>query len=1023
MKILTKNNTDFNLYKSKIDKATDSLSHNKDVELSKDIFKSNLKHFHSLLAFSSNFNKSNNFIYERVDKLNILEKSGVKINPYLKVSNSDIKTDELVKSIEDKLTSDLSPDRFGDLNNPLVLSIKGKQSTVYVGLNDEIVGNMLTNSKSDESFKKYIYQNYNSFLQNFGHEVFGINYEKFSEIDDKISQNLNNLKSNESIDQIKANKYKLLIEKESGRPFPQEVQEQLLLATDKLSESNSNLLVEKTSFIQSHTSNEAIGVLYTNDPSSGLKKLSGCYTDCKTPQHLVSGDAHVEFIEELKDKNQNLYKQLRKVASIAEKSLKKPQSISFKVCNGEITVVDVKDLNMSPFGKIKATVSLAEKNVITGKEALANVSETDVNKSLTTQFDKNDLADKSANFFGLGLGASQGAACGIAVFDNKKAEELISQGLPVILIKSDTNIEDIDTLLKSNASIIVNAGLSSHAAIVARGAAKPCVLSLLDSKINENEGILSNKTSQIKEGEWISVDGSSGQIFKDKIKITKESPKLPVVKLLDMADKEAPLQVYANADTPEDILKSLNMGAKGVGLCRTEHMFFKNNRAEIFQKAILSEKDSVERKEALKKLEDFQYEDFKAIFESLKDKPITIRLLDPPLDEFLPDLKAMSDEFDEKSSNWDLQKKLDYLKNYKEVKAKVDKLTESNPMMGNRGSRLGITNPDLYEMQIKAIMRAALETNAIPKIMLPMISTPEEFEFLAANLRNKISEILKESNLSSDKAKEIESKIKIGTMIELPSAALLADRLAQSADFFSVGTNDLTQFTLGYSRNDSNSFLNIYKQNGIIDKDPAQVLHPAVKELIHMAVSKARMVKPDFQISICGEQAANSQNSDFFKDEKITYLSCSPAKIYNTRLFAGKSNKISFGAAHSKMFKDFQTLVDSNFKNNLRNFYNQCSFTSEELKLQLTKEYDEQTCKKIELSGDRVGFNNLILIIPGIKESGNEVDLLPVVTSSPNKCYMGGGHWMAESYFVNDLISDMHEKNLDFSIKNRTYAK
>ncbi|MEI8390759.1 MAG: putative PEP-binding protein [bacterium] len=644
----------------------------------------------------------------------------------------------------------------------------------------------------------------------------------------------------------------------------------------------------------------------------------------------------------------------------------------------------------SPQAKIKASVDLCRSGLITKNEAINRVSADELENILSGSFDKQEKskAISENRIITCGVGASSGAISGKAVFDTKKAKELILKGEKVILIKNDTNADDVDTIKQAGGVIAVNAGVSGHAVVIAKGAGKPCIVGCNDVAIDESAGWLKVGNKVVNNGDLISIDGKTGEIIEGKLKIIQDKPSHEVFELLNWADEISNIKVIANADTPADATYSIKMGAQGIGLCRTEHMFFNEQRLNSVKKVLLSKEGSQRRKEGLKELEKYQYEDFIEIFKALEGKPVTIRLLDMPLDEFVPE---------------SLKK-------------------ESNPMMGNRGSRFGIVDPDIYKMQARAIAKAYTQVNCKPKIMLPMISTEEEFKYLSGVIKTTIEETLTETLGDKKAASSFLNDFKIGSMIEIPSSIINAGELAKEADFLSIGSNDLTQFTLGLSRNDSSQIIESYLKKGILKENPFKVLHSSVIKFIQQGINDARKIKPNIEVSICGEQGSNAKSIENSYNSGVNCVSVSPARVAVTRLLAAQRTqnsrepgKITFTGLnkkfnvendkHQHQLEIFDDVTSRNFKKSFEEFSQQPLFKTDEIKAQLSEEYSNEVVDKIKLTGDKAGYNNIVLVMPGINPKTGEIPgIFPIITDKKDVSTMGGGHWRTEEYFLNCIV-------------------
>jgi len=936
----------------------------------------------------------------------------------------------LINDIEGEI-----PNKLGSFENPLVLSIKTKEKVVNVGFNSEIAEKFLEHIRDEDGHKRFVYDTYSRIIKYWGTNVLDVPKAKFDNAVSIIEQKHNRTNYNELPDEcIKTDivpAFKKVIEDATGTKFPENIQDQIKIAINKLQKEDSSLVLQFNPF--NHIGDKCgTAVCFSRDPKTGEKlaidaktgqrEHTGGYLRMANGNLLISNAAPLESPLSYASVvySNDAYKTIIDATDKSEKLFKNPQCSHFVICNGKVFTSETHDLNQAPKAKFKALVDMAKEEILNEKEVLQRVSDEDLTKALGITFDPKDRANaiKQGNLLGKGLGVSANSTSGRVVFDSSEAEIMAAKGEKVILVKSGlSNAEDVNAILSSEGIIAANAGPTSHAAVVARGSGKPCIVGLTNAKIDEREGKFSLGGTLINKGDYISIDGTTGEIYKGKLKVVSAKPSEDVFEVLNMADRNSKMSVFANAETPKDVKTALNLGAKGIGLCRTEHMFFEKNRVPIMQKAILAGDNQAEKMDALNQLEKMQYQDFIEIFKDMGQKPITVRLLDPPLDEFLPKSKELIKEITVlEIKNPDSK----VLADKKKLLAQVESLEESDPMLGNRGSRLGITDPDFYKMQVRAIVKAAVDTNTRPKIMLPMISSPKEFEDLSKSLKGTIKESLK--NISADE--KISNEFKIGTMIEVPSAALSAGEIAEKADFCSFGTNDLTQMTLGLSRNDSHKFIGKYLESGIFASDPFKTIHSSVVKLMKMAIKDGKEAKPKLQMGVCGEHGADPESIAIFNKIGVDYISCSPNRIPNARLAAGKSNTVSFNGKIQGQkqlpanFSAFREVMVPKFKEALEFTVQNPQFTKSELMEEIQRDYSPQSISSIKLSGEKVGLNNVVLIIPGIDKEGKIPEIFPLSEKVVVKAGSDGNHWKIQRHFLTNVLDEIQSVKPDFDLKN-----
>ncbi len=811
--------------------------------------------------------------------------------------------DNSIKNIEKKLEF-----HFGGGKHPLLVSVRsgsrasmpGMMDTVLnLGLNDKTVIDLSVASND----KRFALDSYRRFIQMYSDIVLGVPHSDFEEIleEEKISNNvmLDTELSEESLDHL-VKKYKQYVKETTKKDFPQDPYEQLWGAISAVFDSWKNqraityrklndipeewgTAVNIQAMVFGNMGNDCCtGVAFTRNPSTGSKEIYGEFlvnaqgedvvAGIRTPQPLSIDNEDKNNGKSLQEVMPDNYEELISVFNKLEEHYKDMQDIEFTIQKKKLWVLQTRNGKRTTNAAIKIAVDLVNENVISKKEALIRINPESLEQLLHPTLDptaKKEVLTK-------GLPASPGAASGKVVFTADEAEKLASNGDDVILVRSETSPEDIHGMHAAKGILTARGGMTSHAAVVARGMGRPCVSGASEINIDEKLRKLIIKEKEINNEEIITINGSTGEVILGRIATVEPELSSYFTIIMDWSDEIRKLSIRTNAETPEDVKIAKKFGAEGIGLCRTEHMFFDTNRI-LFMRQMILAKDLEERKEALKKLEPFQKDDFKSIFKIMESRPVTIRLLDPPLHEFLPNSKE---------ENKELLEKLNI--NKEELTNRIEQLDELNPMLGHRGSRLGITFPEIYRMQAKAIIEAAIEIKKemgkcpILEIMIPLIFSDKELSFI----KNSINEELK---LIEEEKREL-PKILIGTMIELPRAALLADEIAKYADFFSFGTNDLTQTTYGISRDDSGRFLDVYIEKNILEADPFVSLDTSgVGKLIKIAKENAIKVNPDIKLGICGEHGGDPKSIAYCNSLNLNYVSCSPFRIPIARLAAAQS--------------------------------------------------------------------------------------------------------------------------------------
>jgi pyruvate,orthophosphate dikinase len=796
--------------------------------------------------------------------------------------------------------------QFGGEGTPLLLSVRsgGKvsmpgmmDSILNIGLNDENV------SKLAEAFddERFALDSYRRLIQMYSNVVLGLEHERFEAVIAN-KKRMDNVTSDAdfNVDQLNwiIDAFKNTIERFSEVPFPQDPQDQLVGAVEAVFASwlNDRAVTYRkinnipdtwgtgatiqTMVFGNLNEKSGTGVAFTRNPSDGVKELYGEYLMNAQGEDVVAGirtplPLNKEATtggDSLEIKHPKVYEEIINIASKLENHFKEVQDIEFTIENEKIFLLQTRKAKRTAQASVKIVIDMVEEGVVTKKEGLLMVDANNINNLLHPQF----VESQEKKFFNKALNASPGAAVGEIVFDADKAEEEATKGRDVILVRDETSPEDIHGMHSSVGILTTKGGMTSHAAVVARGMGKPCVVGAENLFIDLEEKTISNGTVTLEEGDLISLDGTLGEVYIGELE--SEPPKLSEEfnTLMEWSDEFRRMKVRANAETTMDTTKALEFGAEGIGLCRTEHMFFEGERIIPMREMIMS--DSVQgRKRALRKLIKYQVADFESIFKLLQEKPITVRLLDPPMHEFLPksDIEMT-----------DLANVIGVTPTY--VREMLLRLSESNPMLGHRGVRLGLSYPEIYEMQVEAILKAAHKlfkkdgVKVTPEIMIPLVMNASELEQMKEILIHKIQKV--------EKKLDFEFSYTIGTMIELPSAALNSTAISEHADFFSFGTNDLTQTTLGLSRDDASKFLNEYVERDIFSVDPfVSIDVETVGKLVETSVLEGRKKNKDIKIGVCGEHAGEADSINFFNTLGIDYISCSPFRIPTARLAAAQA--------------------------------------------------------------------------------------------------------------------------------------
>jgi len=811
-------------------------------------------------------------------------------------------SEDIKRQILEKL-SELERDmgkKLGDKNDPLLVSVRsgaassmpGMMDTILnLGLNEETVRALVLKTNNE----RFCYDSYRRFIQMFGDVVLGVPHKLFEELLQRVKNERRIKFDNElNVSDLKklVEMYKQLVEIKTGRFFPEDVYEQLELAINAVFDSWNNdraityrrlnniygllgTAINIQSMVFGNMGDDSgTGVCFTRNPSTGENKFYGEFLMNAQGEDVVAGIRTPGKIEELERVMPLAYKQLLDIRKLLENHYKDMQDIEFTIEKSKLYILQTRNGKRTGPAAVRMAVEMVEEGLISKEDALLKVEASSLNQLLHKQLDNS--SKKNAKLLGRGLPASPGAGVGKVVFNAEDAyiwaEEKKEK---VILVRTETSPEDIEGMNSSVGILTSRGGMTSHAAVVARGMGKCCVAGCSDLIVDDHKKVAEINGVVIREGDTISLDGSTGEIYQGALFLVEPALSGDFGKLMKWADETRRLGVRTNADTPKDAETAFKFGAEGIGLCRTEHMFFEESRIKAVREMILSE-TKYEREKALFKILPMQRGDFYSLFKIMNGMPVTIRFLDPPLHEFLP---KEAEKISELSREMNIS--------VERLNAKIDELHEFNPMLGHRGCRLGITFPEITEMQSRAVFEAAADIlkegrNVSPEIMIPIVGHIKEFEHQKKIVDEIAIKVMQEKN--------IEIKYKVGTMVEVPRAAVTSDKLALQAEFFSFGTNDLTQMGCGFSRDDSAKFLKQYIELGIYQRDPFESIDKeGVGELMKIAIERARPVRPNIKLGICGEHGGDPETIEFCHKIGLSYVSCSPFRVPIARLAAAQA--------------------------------------------------------------------------------------------------------------------------------------
>ncbi len=794
--------------------------------------------------------------------------------------------------------------KFGDPKNPLLVSVRsgarasmpGMMDTILnLGLNDEVAAGMIAGNP-DPKFERFVYDSYRRFIQMFSDVVMEISKKTFEVIIDEIKdrkgvKNDIDLDVNDMKELVK--RFKEYYKEQKGTDFPTDPKTQMMEAVKAVFRSWDNpranvyrrmndipyswgtaVNVQPMVF-GNLNENSGTGVAFTRDPATGEKALFGEYLINAQGEDVVAGVRTPSKIDQLKQDMPQVYEQFATIAQNLENHYKDMQDMEFTIEKGKLYMLQTRNGKRTAAAALKIAVDLVDEGMITEEEAVLRVDPKQLDALLHPQFDAKAL--KAAAPVGAGLAASPGAACGKVVFTAEDAKEWADKGEKVVLVRLETSPEDIEGMAAAQGILTVRGGMTSHAAVVARGMGTCCVSGCGEITMHAEEKYFELGGKKYNEGDYISLDGSTGKIYGEAVPTVEATISGDFDRFMKWADAARTLKVRTNADTPRDTAQAVKFGAEGIGLCRTEHMFFEGDRIKAMREMIVA-KDVETRKKALAKILPYQQGDFEEMYRVLEGRPMTIRFLDPPLHEFLP-----TKEEDIAEIAGELNITVD------ELKAVIASLHEFNPMMGHRGCRLAVTYPEIAEMQTTAVINAAITVNKehpeykiVPEIMIPLVGEIKELKYVKSFVTATADKLIADAG--------VEMTYKVGTMIEIPRAALTADEIATEAEFFSFGTNDLTQMTFGFSRDDAGKFLDAYYDAKIYESDPfARLDQNGVGKLVKMAADLGRQTRPDIKLGICGEHGGDPSSVEFCHNIGLAYVSCSPFRVPIARLAAAQA--------------------------------------------------------------------------------------------------------------------------------------
>ena len=810
--------------------------------------------------------------------------------------------DSIVEEIKENLAKleNITGKKFGDLENPLLVSVRSGARASMPGMMDTVL-NLGLNDEIAESFakrinnKRFVYDSYRRFIQMFADVVKGYSKSKFEGIIDEVKAE-KGVKDDIELDEndmvALTDKFKEAYKEFAGEDFPQDPFTQLIEAVKAVFRSWNNeraiyyrrindipsswgTAVNVQEMVYGNSGNTSgTGVAFTRNPATGEKKLFGEYLINAQGEDVVAGIRTPSEIDTLKSEMPEVYEEFARIAQMLEDHYNDMQDMEFTIENGKLFILQTRNGKRTASAAVKIAVDLVNEGRISKEDAVLMVDPKSLDALLHPTF--TEAALKNSKVIGKGLAASPGAGTGQIYFNAEDVIKAKNEGIDAILVRLETSPEDIEGMNSSKGVLTLRGGMTSHAAVVARGMGICCVSGVGTFSIDEAKKILkTGDGEEFKEGDYISIDGSTGNVYAGKLEMQEASISGDFETFMSWADEARDLRIRTNADTPKDAKQARTFGAEGIGLCRTEHMFFEKDRIFNFRKMICAT-NVEERKAALEKILPYQRSDFEGLFEAMAPYSVVIRYLDPPLHEFLPKEEKEIEELAK-----------DLGKSVEDLKKVIESLKEFNPMMGHRGCRLAITYPEIAEMQTRAVIEAAINVskkgiNVTPEIMIPLVGDVKELKYVKEIVVRVADEIIKESG--------VDLKYEVGTMIEIPRAAILADKIAEEAEFFSFGTNDLTQMTYGFSRDDAGKFLESYYEKGIFESDPfAKIDTEGVGELMRIASEKGRKTRKDLSLGICGEHGGDPSSIAFCDSLGFNYVSCSPFRVPIARLAAARA--------------------------------------------------------------------------------------------------------------------------------------
>ena len=810
--------------------------------------------------------------------------------------------DDIVASIFEKLEEleNTTGKKFGDVENPLLVSVRsgakismpGMMDTILnLGLNDQTVEGLAALTENP----RFAYDSYRRFIQMFGDVVMEIAKTKFDAIFDAKKEEhgyeFDVDLTTEDLKEIIVG-YKALVKEEMGRDFPQEPKDQLMEAImavfrswnndrailyrqlNEIPDSIGTAVNVQSMVFGNMGETSGTGVAFTRSPVNGAKAIFGEFLVNAQGEDVVAGIRTPQPIAEMAQAFPEVYTEFTRIAELLEKHYTDMQDMEFTVERNKLFMLQTRNGKRTAPAAVKIAVDMQSEGLIDKETAVMRIEPAQIDQLLHPMFDAEEL--KEAEKLTKGLPASPGAATGQIYFNASDAETAVANGAKAILVRLETSPEDLAGMVAAEGILTARGGMTSHAAVVARGMGKCCVSGCAEIKVDEEAKELTIGEYVFKEGDYISLDGTAGDVLKGQIKTVPPELSGDFAEIMSWADEIRTLKIRTNADNPRDAKQAVEFGAEGIGLCRTEHMFFEEERIPAVRRMILADSEE-ERREALKFLLPYQKGDFKGIYEAMGDRPVTIRLLDPPLHEFLPhtdeEIKSLSEQIGVP---------------YEKLAKKTQELHEFNPMLGHRGCRLAVTYPEIAEMQAEAIIMAAIEVrkeqglDIIPEIMIPLVGMRKELADVKATVVKTVEAVMEREGVKFDYL--------IGTMIEIPRAALTADEIAEEAEFFSFGTNDLTQMTFGFSRDDTGKIIKEYREKGIFDDDPFQSIDQVgVGKLVKMAVELGKQTRPSIKLGICGEHGGDPKSIEFCNAVGLQYVSCSPFRVPIARLAAAQA--------------------------------------------------------------------------------------------------------------------------------------